>query len=129
MEKIMDPIITALIAGATASVQGIASQVITDTYNAIKNKITEKFGKQNEALSALEKLEAKPKSDARKNVLAEDLSDLDISKDNELIELAQKLIKAMESETNGAQHIKNIQNVTGNDNVVVGPGSTVNIKR
>ena len=37
----MDPIITALIAGATASVKGIASQVITDTYKAIKNKISE----------------------------------------------------------------------------------------
>ena len=125
----MDPIITALIAGATASVKGIASQVITDMYKAIKNKISEKFGKQNEALSALEKLENKPESDARKNVLAEELSDLDISKDNELIELSQQLIKAIESETNGVQHIKNIQNVTGNDNVVVGSGSTVNIKR
>ena len=124
----MEPIMTALIAGATASVKGITSQLITDTYTVIKNKISEKFGQTNQASKALEELEINPESEARKNVLAEELADLKVSEDAEIIELAKKLIQALQSETNGGQHIKNIQKVKGDHNVVVGSGSTVNIK-
>ena len=125
----MDPIITALIAGATAGLTKIGSQLVADSYHAIKTAISQKFGAQSDALQALDKLESKPDSEARKNVVVEELAGLDIHRDNELIELAQKLIDALNSSPDGAQHINNIQKVIGNDNVVVGSGSTVSINR
>jgi len=123
----MEPITTALIAGATAGFTKIGSQLVNDCYTAIKTAIANKLGSQSDAMQALERLENKPDSEVRKGAVAEDLADLDIHNDTELATLAKYLLDAIDSEPAGAQHIKNIQNVIGNGNMVVGPGSTVTI--
>ena len=125
----MDPIITALIAGATAGLSKIGGQLVTDSYHAIKTAIGNKFGAQSKALQALENLEEKPDSEAWKSVVVEELAGLDIASDSDLAELAQKLIDALNASPGVTQHISNVQKVTGNDNVVVGSGSTVSINR
>ena len=50
----LEPITTALIAGAAAGVSGVATQAISDAYTGLKNRIVAKFGRLKTAIATLD---------------------------------------------------------------------------
>ena len=91
LEPITTTIVAALVAGAEAGATVVATQAITDSYNALKAAIAGKF-------SAIDivAFEKKPNSEARQEVLAEELEEAGADKDEELKAKAVALIDAVE---------------------------------
>lgn len=85
----MDPvtlIVTALALGAAAGLEDTAAQVIKDSYSGIKSLIQQKYGDV-----GLDALERKPESQAKRDSVAEDLTEVGAGKDEELLLQAQAL--------------------------------------
>lgn len=93
----MDPITTA-IAGA------VGKTAVVDAYNGLKNIIKKKFGKS-DLSDAIEKLEAKPDSKSRLEVLQEEVETAKANQDSEILQLAQELIKLLQNTSKGDQII------------------------
>ena len=77
------------------SVQEVAAQSIKDAYEAAKNYLRRKFGKDSEGAKALELATAKPESLARKALLAEEAASADLERDPEVVRLIERLITLM----------------------------------
>jgi hypothetical protein len=94
-EDFMDPItliVTALAAGAAAGAKPTAEQAIKDTYAGLKNLIQHRFSQVD-----VKPLEQKPESIPKRDSIAEDLIGAGADKDPEVLQLAQELIKLIES--------------------------------
>ncbi len=89
----MDPIsiiVAALVAGAAAGLKPTAEQVIKDAYDGIKGLIKRKY-----AGVHVEVLESGTVSDARKEVVREDLTGAGAAEDQELLKQAQAMLEAI----------------------------------
>jgi len=89
----MDPlsaILTAIISGVVASAKPTTEKVITDLYGGLKALIQRKYSGV-----SLEALEKKPHSEAKQASLREDLIEVKAEEDNELLQQAQLLLKAI----------------------------------
>jgi hypothetical protein len=96
----MDPItiiVFALATGAAAGLRPTAEKVIKDTYEGIKTLIHRKYGRVD-----VDVLEADPASEARQNVVKEDLQKTEAGKDEELLRQAQVLLDAIQEHEPGA---------------------------
>lgn len=90
----MDPstiIVTALASGAVAGLQSSVANIVTDSYNGIKEYIKSKYNGVD--VTALEK---KPDSKPRQETLKEELEDSAASNDQELLNKAKELIELIE---------------------------------
>jgi len=83
-------IMTAIISGAVASAKSTTKKVITDLYDGLKVLIQRKYSSV-----SLEAVEKKPDSPAQKAALQEILQDAKAGEDNELLQQAQALLKAI----------------------------------
>ena len=94
----MDPIsliLSALVAGGAKT----AGNVCQDTYDGLKALIKRKFESQgkSDAVTILNKYEQKPeKTEA---LLEDELTEIEADKDQEIIQLAQKLMEQLKSES------------------------------
>lgn len=92
----MDPITTAIIAalsaGAISSLTDTTKTVVTDGYNKLKGLLTKKFGASSEVVQAVEKLEAKPESQARKGMLVEEIAAAKAEQDEEILAAAKQVL-------------------------------------
>jgi len=86
----LDAIMTAIISGAVASAKSTTEKVITDLYDGLKALIQRKYSSV-----SLEAVEKKPDSPAQKAALQEILQDAKAGEDNELLQQAQALLKAI----------------------------------
>ncbi|MEY3788919.1 MAG: hypothetical protein RLZ75_3127 [Pseudomonadota bacterium] len=84
---------TAIISGAVASATPTSEKVISDLYDGLKVMIQRKF--KDVSLEAIEK---KPDSEAKQASLREDLVEAKVAEDNELLQQAQLLLKAIEEQ-------------------------------
>lgn len=94
----MEPIsliIAALGAGAIAAVKDTAGTAVKDTYQGLKTLIKKKFAEQGKEDDSeiVDKHEKKLDSEAFKALLKEELINLGVDKDQEIIKLAQELLK------------------------------------
>lgn len=89
-------IVTALVAGATAAIQGTAGQAVQDAYQALKKVISDKY----RAVHAdVEQLESQPESqELRKQIIEHGLKSSEAGQDAELQKLAQTLLSALKEE-------------------------------
>lgn len=97
----MDPITivaTAVVAGAAAAAEGVAAQAVKDAYAGLKALIVRKFGGQADVEGAVEGIEKKPESKARKEVLKEELEQAEAGRDAEVIEQAKGLLKLLKEQ-------------------------------
>jgi hypothetical protein len=85
-------IVTALVAGAVAATKDVATQAVKDGYEGLKTLIVRKFGEKADVVNALENVEKKPDSEARKAVLKEELETAGASQDAEVVQKAQALL-------------------------------------
>jgi hypothetical protein len=72
-------------------VQDTAGQALKDLYEKTKGYIRAKLGSESDAATALEKLEEKPESDARRAVAVEELEPTELAEDRELARLVKQL--------------------------------------
>lgn len=105
----MDPITTAIV---TAVGTGLAKDAIKDGYVVLKEALKKKFGETSDVVDAVDKLEKKPDSEARKATVQEEFETAKVNDDPHLIRLAQDLLDKIKEQPGGQQIItQNISNV------------------
>jgi hypothetical protein len=114
----MDPITSAIVAALANS---LSQDVCKDSYVALKDALKKKFGHQSDLVDAIDKLEKKPDSEARKATLQEEVETSKVNDDPEIGKLVQNLLDQIESQPGGKQIINQTQtnqvsdvNVEGN---------------
>lgn len=81
---------TAIISGAIASAKPTTEKAISDLYTGLKAVIRRKYN-----TISLESVEKKPDSEAKQASLREDLIEVNAIEDNELLQQAQLLLRAI----------------------------------
>ena len=104
----MDPITTAIVAAIAA----VSSSAIKDSYSVLKALLNKKFGEKSDLVEAVNKLEAKPQSEARKATVQEEVEAVKANDDPEIVQLAQSLLEKLKEHPEGQQVInQTISNV------------------
>ena len=104
----MDPITTAIVAAIAA----VGSNAIKDSYLALKALLKKKFGEKSDLVEAVNKLETKPQSEARKATVQEEVEAVKANDDSEIVQLAQSLLEKLKEHPEGQQVInQTISNV------------------
>ena len=111
----MDPIITTAIVAALAN---LSKDVIKDSYDALKAGLKKKFGEKSDLVVAVDNLEKKPDSEARKATVQEEVEIAKVNDDPEILKLAQELLKQLSPEEAAAGKYK--INVAGDIKGIVG---------
>ena len=114
----MDPVTTAILSALAA---GVSKELVADGYRALKDLLRRKLGGGSDVITAVEKLEKKPDSDGRKEMLKEEIAAARADQDPDVLRAAQALIEKIGALPDGGQRIK--QTVTGNQNVFSGSGN------
>lgn len=121
----MEPItliLTALTAGAAASLKDTTSQAIKDTYNGFKMLILRKFGNELKAQTALIEYEDDP--DTYEKPLKKALSTSHLDEDQEIIAAATQLMTLVQPQQAGMGKY-NIQNTGDVQGQVIGDHANV----
>lgn len=84
-------IVTALALGAATGLKSVAEKGVKDSYEAIKTLIRSKYPQV-----GIKRLEEKPDSKNRQGAVEEDIIDLEVDKDEEVLQKAKTLLKAIE---------------------------------
>ena len=103
-------------------IQDVAAHSLKDFYEKTKGYLRTKFGAQSDATAALEKLEEKPESEARKAVLIEETAALGLESDGELARLVEQLA-ALLAAVGGT--INQVVSVKGRGNKVLVAGRDI----
>ena len=105
----MDPItaatVAAISAGAIGGLTDVSKTALTDAYSKLKALLVKRFGRESDVVQAVEQVEAKPASDARKAALAEEVAAVKADQDSELLQLAQALLQVLQSSPEQSGHI------------------------
>jgi hypothetical protein len=91
MEPITTAIVSAIVAGAAASAQGVVSQAVSDAYSALKTLIVERYQRAN----AVAKIEEDPESEPSKASLVEALTESGAVADAQVQQGAARLSTAL----------------------------------
>jgi len=97
MDPVTTSIVSAITAGVVAGAGDAGKKLIVDAYTALKEAIQAKLGTDSDTVEALEKVEKKPESKARQDVLAEEITAPGLDNDPDLLKLAQTLAEALKS--------------------------------
>lgn len=104
----MDIITTAIV----AALANLSKEAIKDGYNALKTALKKKFGSESELVDAVDKLEKKPDSEARKAIVQEEVEVAKVNDDPNLLELAQNLLDKIKEQPGGQEIINQTQTNT-----------------
>jgi|SRR6185295_13140026 len=117
----MELIATAIL----AALAKLAEPLIRDSYDALKGAITKRFGKQSGVVDAMEKLEEKPDSNARKDVLREEIATANVASDQDILKAARDLLEQIKLQPGGEKIIQQAvtQTTTGDHNISTGIGN------
>ncbi|WPJ95150.1 hypothetical protein SH580_17130 [Coraliomargarita algicola] len=77
-------------------IENAFTKAVLDGYGALRRYVEKRFEKEYDVIDALGKVEAKPESQARQQVLLEELQPHDVASDPELISLLKMLEKLLE---------------------------------
>jgi len=98
----MDPITTAIVAALSA---GVTQGTVADAYNGVKQLIKTKFENKNDFIVAIDRLEQKPQSNARKMELQEQVEENNLDKNYDIVQLAKKLMNEVNKSSGNEKHI------------------------
>jgi hypothetical protein len=84
-------IVTALALGAASAFKEVGAQSVKDAYAGLKALIQRKYAKV-----PLTQLEEKPESKSRRDVVAEELTEADAARDEELLKQARAVLEAVQ---------------------------------
>ena len=108
----MDPIITTAI---VAALTNLSKDVVKDSYDALKAGLKKKFGEESDLVDAVDKLEKKPDSEARKATVQEEVEIAQVNDDPEILKLAQNLLDKIKEQPGGQEIINQTQTNTVSD--------------
>jgi hypothetical protein len=91
-------LVGAVVSGAVAATGQVAGAAIKDAYGAFKALIVRKLGAQADVENAIQQVEAKPKSEARRGMLAEELDAASAAQDAEIVAAAKELLRLLDEE-------------------------------
>lgn len=121
----MDPIsiiALALAAGAAAAAKDVAAQAVKDGYAGLKALIIRKFGGKGDVQTAVEQMEKKPDSEARQELVKEELQTAGADQDDEILNQAQVLLELLKQ--HDAQTVTTYSaSLTGDGAIAQGPGA------
>ena len=124
MDPITAAIVAALAAGATAGLTDTAKQAVADAFGGLKGLLQHRFGAGSEVAKAVEGLEARPASDARKALLQEEVKAAGADHDAELLKAAQAVLNSLQAQPGGAAVV---QQATGSNIAQAAGGSTASV--
>ncbi len=101
----MDPITAAIVAAIAAGMSEVGKQAVVDTYSALKNAIKGKYGTDSNVAQAITNLEKEPDFEPNQNALTGRIAQVKAAENPELQELAQALLKALESTPEGKKAV------------------------
>jgi pyrroline-5-carboxylate reductase len=101
MDPITTAIITALSAGAVAGLTDTVKTAVTDSYNKLKEQLTKKHGANSDVVQAIEKLEARPESQGRKETLTEEIVAAKAEQDEEILATAKLIFTLVKPQQAG----------------------------
>lgn len=105
----MDPVTTAFLMAASTAAGTEVAGVIKDSYQALKAALKKKVDSESDLIDAVEKLEKKPDSEARKATLQEEIEIARINDDPEILKLAQDLLGKIKEQPDGQEIINQTQ--------------------
>jgi hypothetical protein len=98
----MYPTITTAIVAALAN---LSKDAIKDSYVALKDALKKKFGETSDLVDAVDKLEKKPDSEARKATVQEEIEIAKVNDDPDILKLVQDLLDKIKEQPDGQQVI------------------------
>lgn len=116
-------IVSAVVAGLTAAATDVTKTAVKDAYDLFMSRLKKKVAGKEEAQAALAGVEKKPESAGRQAVLKEELAALEVTKDEELLRLAQAVMEKLDEP--GAQTGKYNIHITGSQGIVIGDHANV----
>jgi phage terminase small subunit len=99
-------IVAALSAGVATGAGKVVENALVDAYQGLKATLKRKFGDDSEVVNAVNKLEQKPDSDARKALLQEEAEAANVDKDPQVRKAAQELLNRIKTQPRGEQHVQ-----------------------
>ena len=106
----MEPVTTAIVAAVSAGVAGgtkeVVGKAISDTYNKLKGVLQEKFGAASDLVEAVDRLEKKPDSSARVQMVQEEVVASRANEIPEVLKAAHTLLDQIKDQPGGEQHIQ-----------------------
>jgi hypothetical protein len=90
-------ILAAIAAGALDGTKDATKKAVADTYGALRDAITSKYGHHGDVTEAIRKVEQKPESVGRGQVLAEELENSGAFADEALVSQASALMDLIQS--------------------------------
>lgn len=101
-------IVAAVTADVAAGTSEASKKSIADAYNALKEALNSKYGANSDLAEAIEKIEPRPESLARRALLEEEVASTGVDKDREILPLVEKLQQALNADPEGAATYQNI---------------------
>jgi hypothetical protein len=101
VETIVAAITSALVAGAKDGLTEVTKKGLSDGYDKLKSLLLRHGGGRTDIVDALEKVEAKPESQARRAVLSEELESSGAANDTALQEQANLLLDLVRAQPAG----------------------------
>jgi hypothetical protein len=99
-------IVAALSAGVATGVGKVVESAVVDAYQGLKATLRRRFGDDSDVVEAVDKLEQKPDSEARKALLQEEVEAAGVDRDPEVRKAAQDLLDRVEAQPSGEQHVQ-----------------------
>lgn len=104
----MDPITTAIV----AALANLSKDAIKDGYVALKGALKKKVGETSDLVDAVDKLEKKPDSEARKATVQEEVESAKVNDDPDILKLVQDLLDKIKEQPGGQEIINQTQTNT-----------------
>ncbi len=101
MDPITTAIVAALVAGISSGATDVGKKVIADAYEALKTSLIKKYGAKSKITRAITELESEPDYKPNQDALAGRVAQVKAADNHELKELAQTLIIALKSTSEG----------------------------
>ncbi|MER7496366.1 hypothetical protein ABT033_27675 [Streptomyces pharetrae] len=106
----MDPVSAAIVGAVAAGLlQGagdISQQALVDGYWRLKNLLVGRFGDRSDLVQAVEAVETRPESAARREVLAEEVGRSGADRDDEITAAARDLLARLQQDSAVASSVQ-----------------------
>lgn len=96
----MDPITTAIVAGAAGAASDLTKNTIKNSYDALKSALRRRFGSDSDLVEAVDGLEKNSDSEGCKSTVQEKVKNAKVNGDAEIIGLAQDLLYKIKNQLN-----------------------------
>ncbi len=125
----MDPITAAILAGiASGAAAGMTSaglETAGKAYRKLKGFLSDKLGAKHDLVVAVDQLENKPDSEARRGMVAEEVEASGIGKDAPIVALANALLKELKDVPAASSYVQ--QTAIGNNIAQASHGGTATV--